>query len=53
LPNADPQIDGYSFASVCIPTYEIGGDYFDYIHIDDNRIAIAIADVSGDGVPWH
>ena len=51
LPNADPQIAGYSFASVCIPTYEIGGDYFDYIPIDDNRIAIAIADVSGDGVP--
>ncbi len=36
---------------MCIPTYEIGGDYFDYIPIDEDRIAIVIADVSGDGVP--
>ena len=51
LPSSEPEIAGYSFASVCIPTYEIGGDYFDYIPIDENRIAIVIADVSGDGVP--
>jgi len=50
LPNSEPKIQGYSFASVCIPTYEIGGDYFDYIPIDEDRIAIVIADVSGDGV---
>ena len=51
LPSSEPEIPGYSFASICIPTYEIGGDYFDYIPIDENRIAIVIADVSGDGVP--
>ncbi|HEX9252906.1 MAG TPA: GAF domain-containing SpoIIE family protein phosphatase [Ignavibacteriaceae bacterium] len=51
LPGSEPEIPGYSFASVCIQTYEIGGDYFDYIPIDENRIAIVIADVSGDGVP--
>jgi serine phosphatase RsbU (regulator of sigma subunit) len=51
LPGSEPEIAGYSFASVCIPTFEIGGDYFDYIPIDENRIAIVIADVSGDGVP--
>lgn len=51
LPSSEPEIPGYTFASVCIPTYEIGGDYFDYIPIDENRIAIVIADVSGDGVP--
>ncbi len=51
LPNSEPKIQGYSFAGVCIPTYVIGGDYFDYIPIDEDRIAIVIADVSGDGVP--
>lgn len=50
LPNSDPEIDGYEFASVCIPAYEIGGDYFDYIFIDENKLAIVVADVSGDGV---
>lgn len=50
LPSSEPEIGGYQFASVCIPAYEIGGDYFDYIVIDENRLAIVIADVSGDGV---
>ena len=51
LPSSEPEISEYSFAGVCIPTYEIGGDYFDYVPIDEDRIAVVIADVSGDGVP--
>ena len=51
LPSSPPQINNYEFADICIPTFDIGGDYFDYIPIDENRIAIVIADVSGDGVP--
>ena len=50
LPNFEPEIEGYQFASVCIPAYEIGGDYFDYIVLDENKLAVVIADVSGDGV---
>lgn len=51
LPSSPPEINNYTFSDVCIPTFDIGGDYFDYIPIDKNRIAIVIADVSGDGVP--
>jgi len=51
LPVSDPEIQGYQFSSVCIPTFEIGGDYFDYINLDENRLAIVVADVSGDGIP--
>ena len=51
LPNSEPEIENYNFASVCIPAYEIGGDYFDYIPLDENRLGIVVADVSGDGVP--
>jgi serine phosphatase RsbU (regulator of sigma subunit) len=51
LPVQPPEIDGYDIAGVCIPTYEIGGDYYDYIKLDDNNLAIVIADVSGDGIP--
>ncbi len=51
LPSLPPEIEGYDIAGICIPTYEIGGDYYDYIHLDKNNLAIVIADVSGDGVP--
>ena len=51
LPTSDPEIQGYEFSSICIPTFEIGGDYFDYIMLDENRLAIVVADVSGDGIP--
>ncbi|MGE5271095.1 MAG: PP2C family protein-serine/threonine phosphatase [Thiohalocapsa sp.] len=33
------------------PAREIGGDFFDYYLIDDDRLAITVADVSGKGIP--
>ena len=33
------------------PAKEVGGDFFDFFFIDDNHIALVIADVSGKGVP--
>ncbi|MCL1911025.1 MAG: SpoIIE family protein phosphatase [Leptospirales bacterium] len=40
------QIKGFTRAA-----QEVGGDYFDYIDIDENRIGVLISDVSGKGVP--
>jgi len=51
LPANAPEIEGYELAGICIPTYDIGGDYYDYIKLDENNLAIIIADVSGDGIP--
>ena len=51
LPAHPPEIEGYDIAGICIPTYEIGGDYYDYIQLDKDNLAIIIADVSGDGIP--
>jgi len=51
LPISDPEVKGYLFSSICIPAFEIGGDYFDYINIDENNLGIVVSDVSGDGVP--
>lgn len=50
LPKAPPQIDGFDFAGMNIPSLQVGGDYFDFFKIDDERVAIAIGDVSGKGV---
>ena len=42
---------GYDIAGINIPTWEIGGDYFDYLPEPDGCLGIAVADVSGKGVP--
>jgi sigma-B regulation protein RsbU (phosphoserine phosphatase) len=51
LPAADPVLPGYDIAGANVPTWEIGGDYFDYLPQPDGRLGVAIADVSGKGVP--
>lgn len=51
LPIASPEIPGYSISAVNLPTYEVGGDYYDYIRLPGQQIGIAVADVSGKGIP--
>ena len=49
MPQSDPQIDGFDISGVCIPANEVGGDFFDYIWLNDDssKFMIVIGDVSG------
>jgi serine phosphatase RsbU (regulator of sigma subunit) len=40
---------GLSVTAVCVPAREVGGDYYDFFPLDENRVGILIADVSGKG----
>ncbi len=51
LPDEDPKIEGYDVSGINIPSGEVGGDYFGFIDIGNGRMGLAIADVSGKGVP--
>ncbi|NIM65365.1 MAG: SpoIIE family protein phosphatase [Candidatus Latescibacteria bacterium] len=51
LPKESPKITGYEAAGKSIPARMVGGDYFDFIRIDDNSWAFALGDVSGKGLP--
>jgi hypothetical protein len=51
LPQSDPKVNGLDISGICLPALEVGGDYYDYMQLDENRFAIAIGDVSGKGVP--
>ncbi|RKY85134.1 hypothetical protein DRQ09_07700 [candidate division KSB1 bacterium] len=51
LPKEFPDFPGFDIFAVNISSKQVGGDYFDIIRLDKNRLAIAIADVSGKSVP--
>jgi sigma-B regulation protein RsbU (phosphoserine phosphatase) len=51
LPDKPPEAKGYDVAAENLPTWEVGGDYYDFITFPDKQIGFAIADVSGKGVP--
>ena len=51
LPPHDPEIAGYDISAYNFPTEEVSGDYYDWVKVFADQIAIVIADVSGKGVP--
>jgi sigma-B regulation protein RsbU (phosphoserine phosphatase) len=51
LPSQAPEIEGFNCAALNIPAQQVSGDYFDFIQIDKDRWGVAVADVSGKGVP--
>jgi sigma-B regulation protein RsbU (phosphoserine phosphatase) len=51
LPEADPLFPGYEISGLSLAAGHLSGDYFDYLPLAGERLAVAIADVSGKGVP--
>ena len=50
LPQKAPEVQGYRFSAHYTPALEVGGDFYDFIHLDKNLTGIVIGDVSGKGV---
>src|SRR5437588_10900930 len=51
IPHTPPNIPGLDVASIYVPCYTLGGDFYDFIPLPDNNLGLAMADVSGKGVP--
>lgn len=51
LPSSPPRHQGIDLHGQMVSSSEVGGDYYDYFALDDERIVIAIGDVSGKGIP--
>src|SRR5690606_29949172 len=51
LPKERPKVLGYVFADYYEAALRVGGDYFDYISMPEGRLAIALGDVAGKGMP--
>jgi sigma-B regulation protein RsbU (phosphoserine phosphatase) len=51
LPAFIPQMPGLRIAGICVPARQVGGDYYDFLPLSSTRLAMAIGDVSGKGLP--
>ncbi len=51
IPDKAPELPGFDIAAKYIPCFDVGGDFYDFLQLDENRIGIAIADVIGKGFP--
>jgi len=51
LPDQRPTVPGLHFFDHYVAAQQIGGDYFDYIRLPGDRLAVAVGDVAGKGVP--
>jgi sigma-B regulation protein RsbU (phosphoserine phosphatase) len=51
LPESVPQVAGLDIAARYIPMAAVAGDFYDFVVLDDKRVGILVADVSGHGMP--
>ncbi len=51
LPPQAPAVKGYDLAGYNLPCRTVGGDYYDFLPYKDGRLALAVGDVSGKGMP--
>jgi hypothetical protein len=49
LPSRRPDVDGYEIDGVCIPSWTVGGDFFDWYSVGD-ELVVSLADVMGKGM---
>lgn len=51
LPKRIPRVEGYEMAAYYQPCDYVGGDYYDFIEIDEQHLGFLVADVAGKGFP--
>ncbi len=50
LPSSPPDIDGYALDGRNLTAQSVGGDYYDYLQLDDDQWMICLGDISGKGM---
>jgi len=50
FPERPPVFAGIELAGICQPALGVGGDYYDFIVLDDHKVGVAVADVAGKGI---
>ncbi|MGH3088053.1 MAG: PP2C family protein-serine/threonine phosphatase [Rubrobacteraceae bacterium] len=51
LPKSEPDLPGYDIGAFYKPAREVGGDFYDFLDLEDGRLGLIIGDVTDKGVP--
>ena len=51
FPRRFPEVDGFDVLAESRSCFQVGGDYYDFIPLEGQRLALVVADVSGKGTP--
>ncbi len=51
LPKTLPELPGYEVAAYYQPAREVGGDFYDFLELEDGRLGLVVGDVTDKGVP--
>jgi serine phosphatase RsbU (regulator of sigma subunit) len=51
LPNSVPELEGWGITHDYRPAREVGGDFYDFLNLNEGRVGLIIGDVSGKGIP--
>jgi sigma-B regulation protein RsbU (phosphoserine phosphatase) len=51
IPSSRPKIEGLDIATIYVPCFELGGDFYDFIELPGGNLGVCVADVAGKGVP--
>src|SRR5215218_2576296 len=51
LPKSAPELGGYHIAGYYRPAREVGGDFYDFLELEDGRVGLVVGDASGKGIP--
>lgn len=50
FPQTFPPLKTLDYAGVCIQARQVGGDYYDFLHLGEDRMALVLGDISGKGI---
>jgi serine phosphatase RsbU (regulator of sigma subunit) len=51
LPKTLPKLPGYDVAAYYQPAREVGGDFYDFLELEDGRLGLVVGDVTDKGIP--
>lgn len=50
FPQRQPDVSGLDYSGVCIQARSVGGDYYDFLDLGQERVAFVLADIAGKGI---